>query len=160
MYMDSFAFYISALRKQFLAFCSQRFSALGITYGQLFVLIYIGKRNECSPKEISEFLKLDAGQLNRTLCKLTENGLITQRKAPHDRRVNIVSLTISGKRMFEESYNLFYEWDQLALSQISEKDRQHLMKLMHDILLKGKNEMEEYHHGKIKRFYEDSDREL
>lgn len=150
MHGESLAFYISVLRKQFLAYCSQRFSELGITHSQLFVLIYIGKRSVCSPKEISEFLKLDAGQLNRTLHRLAEIRLITQEKDPYDRRAHIVSLTKTGEKVFEESYNLFFEWDQIALSQINEADRQYLMKLMRIISSQENTGMEEHYHGEIK----------
>lgn len=137
MHIDSFAFYISALRKNFVTYCSEKFLELGITYGQLFVLIYIGKKKECSPKEISEFLKLDAGQLNRTLSKLIENSFIIQRKNNNDRRANIVSLTEKGKKVFEESHNIFYEWDNMVLSKIDDNSRQELMDSMKIVAFKA-----------------------
>lgn len=137
MHIESFAFYISALRKNFVTYCSEKFLELGITYGQLFVLIYIGKKKECSPKEISEFLKLDAGQLNRTLSKLIENSFIIQRKNNNDRRANIVSLTDKGKKVFEESHNIFYEWDNMVMSKIDDNSRQELMDLMKRVAYKA-----------------------
>lgn len=62
---ESFAFYIAILRKYFVSYCTEKISSFGVTYSQLFVLIYISKKNECSYKEIVEYLKIDAGQLNR-----------------------------------------------------------------------------------------------
>ena len=66
---ESFAVYISIIRKYFVSYCTEKISNFGVTYTQLFVLIYIGKNNECSPKEIVEYLKIDEGQLNRNLMK-------------------------------------------------------------------------------------------
>lgn len=144
MPVDSLAFYVSILRKHFLAYCSQRFAEFGVTYSQLFVLIYIGKRNECSPKEISELLKLDAGQLNRTLCKLQKKGLVEQRKNLNDRRSNIVCLTLAGQKIFEDSHTLFLEWDQIVLSQIDAACGQNLLSSLQIIVSNLEMGMEEH----------------
>lgn len=135
MHTESFAFYIAMLRKHFVAYCTEKLAELEVTYGQLFILIYIGKKKECSPKEISEYLRLDAGQLNRTLAKLTEKKLIDQRKNSSDKRANIVNLTEQGDRIVEESRNLFYTWDDTILSGMEEDRRQKLMESMKMLIL-------------------------
>lgn len=133
MLIESFAFYISILRKQFTAYCSEKLSEMNVTYGQLYIIIYVGKKKECSPKDISLSLNLDAGHLNRTLSKLIENDLIIQKKNDHDKRSNVVSLTDKGKEVFEISHNLFQEWDKIALSSLEDSDRQKLMELIKKI---------------------------
>lgn len=133
MLIESFAFYISILRKQFTAYCSEKLSEMDVTYGQLYIIIYVGKKKECSPKDISLSLNLDAGHLNRTLSKLIENDLIIQKKNDHDRRSNVVSLTDKGKEVFEISHNLFQEWDKIILSSLEDSDRQKLMELIKKI---------------------------
>ncbi|HIX29125.1 MAG TPA: MarR family transcriptional regulator [Candidatus Blautia stercoravium] len=130
MNKESFAFYIAILRKYFVSYCTEKISDLGVTYSQLFVLIYISKKKECSSKEIVEYLKLDAGQLNRTLAKLLEKDLIIQRKNSNDRRFNILSLTKNGIKIVEESHKLFYSWDEQVLSDLDDDSRQELMNLM------------------------------
>ena len=143
MYSDSFAFSISVLRKHFVAYCSERMAELGVTYSQLFILIYIGKRRQCSPKEISESLKLDAGQLNRTLSKLIEHGFVDQRKNPMDRRANIVCLTERGNTVFAASRSLFAEWDEQVLSPLDENSRHLLIDLLKQITFSMNHHMEE-----------------
>ena len=143
MALESFAFYVSLLRKDFTAYCFERFQELGITRGQLFVLLCIHKKEECSPKEISAFLHLDAGQLNRILTKLLETGFIYQRKNEKDRRANIVCLTEKGKKLVEESRSLFYEWDAKVLSSLEEGSRQNLMEAMKKISMDLHREMED-----------------
>ena len=140
---ESFAFYISVLRKYFVSYCTNKMNELGVTYGQLFVLIYISKKGECSPKDITEYLKLDAGHLNRIITKLIEKDLITQRKNINDRRSNIVSLTDKGLLIVKESQKLFYEWDKEILSEIDDNSRKELMNLMKNIVFKLNEKMEE-----------------
>ena len=40
---ESFAVYISIIRKYFVSYCTEKISNFGVTYTQLFVLIYIAK---------------------------------------------------------------------------------------------------------------------
>ena len=94
--MDSFAAQVSALRRQFVGYCTQQLAQVGVTYGQVYILICIGKRGACSPKEIGQVLGLDGGHLNRTLAKLAEGGFVEQEPDPRDRRARVVRLTPKG----------------------------------------------------------------
>lgn len=133
MLTDSFAFYVSVLRRHFTAYCTEKLADMGITYGQLYILIYVGKKRKCSPKEISASLMLDAGHLNRTLAKLTDNGFITQKKNPEDRRASIVELTEKGRNVFTDSQSLFQDWDRLVLSPLQDDEHIQIMELIKKI---------------------------
>lgn len=130
MLIDSLSFYISFLRKNFTEFCSEKLSEIGVTYGQVFIIIYIGKNQACSPKDISKALNLDAGHLNRTLSKLIENDFILQKKNENDKRANIVTLTSKGQEIFKRSYSLFDEWDDIVLSSFTDNEKEELMRLI------------------------------
>lgn len=128
--IDSIAFYVSILRRQFTAYCTEKLSEMDITQGQIFIIIYIGKRERCSPKDISQALKIDAGHLNRVLTKLIENEFVMQIKNKKDKRANIVSLTTKGKQVFKRSHELFHEWDEKVLSSLEQSEKQKLMDLL------------------------------
>lgn len=128
--MDSFAFYISVLRKKFTQYCSGRLAEMNVTYGQLFIIIFVGKKGKCSPKEISISLGLDPGHLNRTISKLEEHGLLLQKKNEQDRRAKILSLTDKGRQVFEMSHDLFYQWDEIVLEALSDAERLELLRLL------------------------------
>lgn len=128
--MDSFAFYISVLRKNFTQYCSDRLAEMNVTYGQLFILIFVGKKGTCSPKEISISLGLDPGHLNRTISKLEEHGLLLQKKNEQDRRAKILTLTDKGRQVFEMSHDLFYQWDEIVLEALSDAERLELLRLL------------------------------
>lgn len=133
--MDSFAYYISALRRDFLDYCTKRLSEFDVTYGQLFVLIYISKKGQCTPKEIAKNMKLDAGYLNRMIGKFVEKNFILYEKSETDKRVNIITLTEAGKKVVDVSRQCFVEWDQKVLSELETEKKKDLLKLIKQIAL-------------------------
>ncbi len=131
--IDSFAFYVSTLRRKFTKFCTERLEEMNVSYGQLYIIIFIGKKGNCSPSEVSNGLKLDAGHLNRTINKLIENGLINQTKNENDRRANVLSLTAKGEEIFHASKDLFKEWDEKVLSPLSDDEKAQLMNILRKV---------------------------
>lgn len=127
MAMTSFAAQVSALRRQFVGYCTGQLSQVGVTYGQVYILICIGKRGSCSPKEIGQVLGLDAGHLNRTLAKLSEGGFVEQEPDPKDRRARVVRLTPKGEEVFALCHEVFHRWDQEVLAPLSTQEREQLM---------------------------------
>ena len=125
MHSDSLAFHVSVLRKQFAAHCRERLAGEGITLSQLYILICVGRRENISPRAVSEIMGLDAGYLTRALA-----GLITQEKNPRDRRAAVLNLTERGRGIFDFSRRLFREWDEIALAPLSGEERQTLLNLM------------------------------
>lgn len=133
MIIDSFSYYISVYKKLFFNYCVEQTAEHKLTHGQLFILTYIGKKNECSPKEIAEVFKLDAGQLNRTLARLIDRDFINQRKNELDRRSNVLSLTEKGYTIYQKCYELFYSFDDKLLCCLNENERKTLITLMNKI---------------------------
>ena len=140
---NSLAFYISLLRRNFIRYCSGKLSEMNVTYSQLFILLFIEKKGACSPKEISAALKLDAGLLNRTLAKLAAGGFLSQVKNEKDRRGVIVSLTPSGHQVFQKSRELFYQWDRIVSSSLTDAEKKQLEDLLKKLALGSQKEMEE-----------------
>lgn len=134
MLLDSFAFCVSVLRKKFAAFCTERLSQMDVTYGQLYIILFLGKRESCSPKDISTALHLDAGHLNRTLAKMVTENLVVQTKSTVDKRASVVQLTAHGRQVYEKSRNLFQEWDTTALEMLTEEEKQTLMQLIRKVV--------------------------
>lgn len=59
--MDSFAFYISVLRKKFTQYCSGRLAEMNVTYGQLFILIFVGKKGKMLAQRDFDFSGVGSG---------------------------------------------------------------------------------------------------
>ncbi|MDO5135512.1 MAG: MarR family transcriptional regulator [Eubacteriales bacterium] len=127
---DSLAFHISILRKCFTRYCTEELARMGVTYGQIFVLIYLGKYESCAPKELAHALDMDPGYLNRTIAKLSENGFLKRRKNEKDRRANVLTLTPKGRAVYDKSHQLFYQWDDLAFSSLTPQEKETLLALL------------------------------
>jgi DNA-binding MarR family transcriptional regulator/N-acetylglutamate synthase-like GNAT family acetyltransferase len=64
------------------------------------VLYELAHREDLSAKEIGNELGLDAGYLSRIVQNFDENGLITRKPLPTDRRQYRLSLTAKGRQAF------------------------------------------------------------
>lgn len=133
--IDSLAFYITLLRKNFTKYCTERLNEVGVSYGQLYIIIYIGKKMTCSPSEISQALKLDAGHLNRTINKLVDNGFLMQTQNEKDKRAKVLCLTEEGEKIFHLSQELFHDWDEQILSLLTLEERQQIKDLLKKITI-------------------------
>src|ERR1700716_744987 len=64
------------------------------------VLYELAHRDDLSAKEIGVELGLDPGYLSRIIQNFDENGLITRKPLPSDRRQYRLSLTAKGRQAF------------------------------------------------------------
>ncbi|MDA9437231.1 bifunctional helix-turn-helix transcriptional regulator/GNAT family N-acetyltransferase [Bradyrhizobium sp. CCBAU 51627] len=64
------------------------------------VLYELAHRDDVSAKEIGNELGLDAGYLSRIVQSFDENGLLTRKPLPADRRQYQLSLTAKGRQAF------------------------------------------------------------
>lgn len=130
----TFALYMTVLQKQFRNYCQTELQKHGISHGQLFFILYIGKHPQCSPKEVSTQLHFDTGHTTRTLSKLEQAQLITQDVNPEDKRARLLSLTPQGKEIFQLSHQFFSQWDQETLQCLSTEEVETLLILLDKIM--------------------------
>lgn len=130
----SLAYYVTSLRKDFVDYCNKSLSNIGLSQGQLYFLIYVGKHPSCSPKELAKALNMDIGHTARTIYKLEENNFLIQKQNPNDRRGRVLQLTEKGKDAFELSYDLFKQWDKEILQNLSDEEQDIVFSLMKKII--------------------------
>lgn len=127
--MDSLAYYVTVLRKDFSEYCGERLQEVGVTQGLLYFIIYVGKHPGCSPGELSGALHMDSGHAARSLAKLVQGGFLRQEKSTQDKRVHILWLEEKGKAVFRLSYELFTEWDKRMMAEMTDEERKQLLGL-------------------------------
>lgn len=64
---------------------------------EIAVLIEIGEREAVSARDISRLLSVDKGYLSRTIRRFEEQGLVARTASGVDARVQLLSLTDSGR---------------------------------------------------------------
>ena len=127
---DTLAFYTSVLHRRFTAYSTRRMQALGVHFGSLFVLLYIGRHPGCTQSRLTADLGLDWGHSQRTLLKLAEDGFIRREKQG---RAYCLDLCEKGREAFDLAHQLFFDWDRLALQALNESEQAQLLGLLRKI---------------------------
>lgn len=130
---NTFAGYISELRRDFTIYCEKELEKDNITLGLLYPIIYIAKHEGCTQKQLAENLGVDNGYITRALKKLEGLEMIKRITNNDDKRIINLFLTDNGKRIFEKSHMLFKKWDKDVFSSISNQEKEQIMNLMQKI---------------------------
>ena len=128
--MQSLAFHVSVLRKDFSNYCGEKLGEMGLTPGLLYFVTYVARHPGCSPKELARALKMDNGHTARSITKLAEGGFLVQEPNPKDRRAHVLKLTPKGEEAARKSRELFYRWDEEVTAVLTPEQREQLMALM------------------------------
>ncbi|WP_394980832.1 bilirubin utilization transcriptional regulator BilQ [Candidatus Allofournierella excrementavium] len=124
---DTLAYHSSVFYRDFTTYTSEKLEKLGLHFGLLFFLIYVGKHPGTTPSDLTEALHLDWGHSQRCITKLVENGFLTKEKA--GRRYQL-DLTERGREAFAISHQVFFDWDEKRLAVLTEEERQTLFALL------------------------------
>ena len=124
---NTLAYHSSVLYRDFTSYTSEKLEKMGLHFGLLFFLIYVGKHPGTSPTELTEALRLDWGHSQRCITKLVENGFLTKEKAGRCYRLD---LTDKGREAFEISHQVFFDWDEKRLAVLTGEERETLFALL------------------------------
>ncbi|MEG1985479.1 MAG: MarR family transcriptional regulator [Oscillospiraceae bacterium] len=129
------AYYAAFLRKDFTDYSNKKLMEEGLSQGQLYFILYVGRHTGCSPKELAQTLHMDAGHTTRTLARLAQDGFLAQEKSETDGRARTLQLTEKGNDAFRLSHELFTAWDTEVLNPLSEEEKATLMALLSKLVL-------------------------
>lgn len=130
----TFSYACTVLYRRFTQYTSARLNQLGLSFGTLFFLIYVGKHPGCTQSELTTALHLDWGHSQRTVLKLVEGGFLLREK---DGRAYRLTLSEQGQRAFKASHQVFFDWEEQALANLTPEERRQLTALLYKAL--GKN---------------------
>ncbi len=82
------------------------FTELGITYPQYLVLMVLWEK-DCQPvNDIAHRLLLETNTVTPLLQRMEKQGLVVRQRGQEDKRQQLVSLTVKGRALEEEAYNV------------------------------------------------------
>ena len=132
---QTLSFYSTALYRDFFVYSSGHLQTMGLSFGQLPFLLYVGKHIGCTPGELTADLHMDWGYTQRTLSRLADDGFLQKEPNTRDRRTCNLLLTERGEQAFRLSHRVFHTWDEQKLSVLTEEEHTALFtileKLMH-----------------------------
>ena len=97
------------------------------------VMYELAHRDDAAAKEIGIELGLDAGYLSRIVQSFEENGLITRKPLPADRRQYQLSLTAKGRQAFARLDRRSQDEVGTMLGQLGEAERARVVNAMRTI---------------------------
>jgi MarR family transcriptional regulator for hemolysin len=75
----------------------RRLKPLGLTYGQMPVLVALSTGDALSQKELARLARIEQPSMAQLLARMERDGLITRTPDPVDGRVSLISLTGPAK---------------------------------------------------------------
>lgn len=124
---QTLAYYVTVFHRGFTAYTTRRLQELGLHFGSLFPLLYVGKHPGCTQAELTEALGLDWGYSQRTVTRLVEEGFLTREKKG---RAYHLDLSAKGQEAFQVSHQVFFDWDAQALTALDTHEREQLFALL------------------------------
>ncbi len=127
MIFQTLAYYTTVLYRGFSAYTTSRLQALGLNFGSLFLVVYVGKHPNCTQAQLTAALGLDWGYSQRSVTKLVQEGFLIRQK--QGRAYHLV-LSEKGQQAFDISHQVFFDWDEQAFSALSNGEREQLLVLL------------------------------
>lgn len=124
---QTLAYFSTVFYRQFTDYTTRRLQELGLHFGSLFPVIYVGKHPGCTQAELTANLGLDWGHSQRTVARLVEDGFLTREKSGRAYRLN---LSEKGQQAFAVSHQVFFDWDREVLASLSGDERTQLLSLL------------------------------
>lgn len=121
------AYYTIRFHRQFTSYTSERLQELGLSFGSLFPVIYVGKHPGCTQAQLTAALGMDWGYSQRCITRLVEDGFLTRTK---EGRAFHLELSDKGQEAFQVSHQVFFDWDQEVLSALSQPEQEQLFALL------------------------------
>lgn len=133
---QTLAYYATVFHRGFTAYTSRRLQQLGLNFGSLFPVLYVGKHPGCTQAELTEALALDWGYSQRCITRLVEDGFLTREKSGRSYHLDLSS---KGQEAFQVSHQVFFDWDQQALAALNEEEQKQLFALLAKVSWKEEN---------------------
>ena len=127
MYQKALSYYITMLYRSFADFTGDKLQEVGLNFGLLFFIVYIGKKPNCTPSELTKALSVDWGHSQRCINRLTDDGFITKEKSG---RHYLLNLTERGQAAFEAAHRIFFDWDDRFMTNLTAKEKEQLLALL------------------------------
>ena len=130
---ETLAFQIVALYKEFLSYTTKELKSLGLNFGQMPFIVYVGKHPGCTQSDLTKALRLDWGYSQRGITKLVDSGFMTKE---HKEECNCycLNLTENGESAFHTCHKVFQEWDQMKMKNCSVEEKNEIIAFLKQII--------------------------
>lgn len=108
----------------------------GITFSQFLIMLPLHCERTACQTEIADFLHLTEATVSRHISGMTEDGLLTRKDDPDNRRKHILALTTKGTKEFSRAQKIIEVELRSTFDVIPTKDRANIMHAFDRVLEK------------------------
>lgn len=102
----------------------------GLSRPEFVVIFSLGLKDGAVARDIAISSGFPQNTLSRAIHKLVGLGLIDRQADPDDRRRIVLTLTASGRALFDEALPQFVDFEQMMLEALTERECETLSRLM------------------------------
>ena len=109
---------------------------------QMSILMHIHYQGACEITHFSEMLTISRAASSQMIERLVQQGVVYRYPSSQDRRVRLVDLTETGKRVVLESMSARVGWINELVSRIPDQDQAHYVNML-STLNESANQMDQ-----------------
>lgn len=102
----------------------------GVYQAQHRLLMEISDNKDASQKDIADSMDVSAATIATSLKKLEKGGYIIRERHEEDNRLNIIAITEKGKKVVEQSKQIFEMADRKVFEGFNDEEKHTLSKLL------------------------------
>ncbi len=88
------------------------------------VVFHLGRYGQMTAKDICNRARLHKTKVSRAVHALESKKFLTRKTMPHDRRHEMLALTNTGQKVFDDLYEEAQHFDANLMASFSEEERQ------------------------------------
>jgi len=135
--MDSLMRSINRTHRCSIRYYSEQMKADGISGHQHIYIFQICRHPGISQEQLSQRIAVNKSTVTRQLCSLEQNGFITRRSSPEDKRILQVFPTEKAEALYPKVLELMRSWNQLLVEDFSEEEKEQLLTMMQRVQKKA-----------------------
>ncbi|MCX8062994.1 MAG: MarR family winged helix-turn-helix transcriptional regulator [Anaerolineales bacterium] len=106
----------------------------GLSVPQMMILYHVQRMGGCTVSEIAEEFGISNAAASQLIDRLVQQGYLTRKEHPLDRRSKETSLTEAGQKIIEASMNAHQSWVTGLAAKMDENTQQRLLPLLDELV--------------------------
>ena len=128
--MDSAVYLSGLVARGFSRALQQRAAVLGITPGQLPILMSLWNSDGITQRELVASLEIEQATIANTLSRMERDGLVERRPHPKDKRAQLLFLTEKARALEEDAVSALQAADDAIFSGFKRFERELMLEYM------------------------------
>ncbi|RZM80581.1 MarR family transcriptional regulator [Pseudoalteromonas rubra] len=109
---------------------SEVYERAGLTIPQWRVLVHLAQHPGATAKQLCDLASMDKSTVSRAIKQLQQQDMLVAKQSETDKRATEMSLTHTGKALYEALTPQALDWENKLLSELNTDEKQALLAMM------------------------------